>query len=435
MNVKKALHGALVKELSHPLSRLRRMTSPVRSKSCPLGAALVVLTLTPAGALADEADAINWTAGINWMQDDNVFRLTPNANTQAILGTNSRSDTARITFLGLNVDRTYSRQRFKLDTRVNTVDYERFSFLDYRGGNLTARWDWAFSDRITGYISKYRSRSLSGFADLRSPVQSINTYDNLSFQVNLKVGADWMIGAGRLESTSENSSNQAVTSNTDIDECWLLLRYLRPAGGNITLRAATLEGTNPNRQLVLGQRIDNSYTQDNVSAEVDYPITGQSSVNATLGHSKRTHRELPSRDFSGATGNLGWTWQASGKTALTARVARAIGAQADLLSSYAVTDTMALSPIWTPTAKTQLALSVEQRKRSFQGDPVTALSFVPKREDTTRVASINFSYRPTRAVTLNVALSREQRRSNSSAFYPSTDYDDQTLTLAGQMTF
>lgn len=411
------------------------MTCSDRSSRSAYGAALMAIALAPAFAQADEADALNWIAGVNWMRDDNLFRLTPGANAQAILGTNQRSDTTRITFLGVGFDRSYSRQHVKLNAQINSVDYERFSFLDYRGGNLSAQWDWALTDRLSGYVNKNRTRSLSGFSDLRTPVQNINTFDNLSAQINWKLGADWMVGVGRLASSSENSSNQTVTSNTEVDEHWLLLRYLRPAGGTITLRTAEQDGFSPNKQLVFGQLIDNSYTQRNVTAELDYPLTGQSTVTAALGQSKRTHRELPSRNFSGATGNLGWTWQVSGKTALITRVARVIGAQTDLLSSYAVTDTIAFTPIWTPTAKTQFSLSIEQRKRSFEGDPVTALSFVPKREDTTRVASLSINYRPTRMITLNVAMNREQRRSNSSAFYPSTDYDDRTLSLSGQMTF
>lgn len=412
----------------NPYSRRR----PGASRALLLG---LVAGIALPNAHADAGDTLNWTAGINWIYDDNVFRLTPGANTQALLGTSQRSDIARIASFGGSFDHTYSRQRVRLDANLNSVDYQRFSFLNYRGGNITAEWDWVLSDRLTGVLSKYRTRSLSGFADLRTPVQNINTFDNLSLLLNWKIGADWMLGIGSRQSTSENSSNQSVTSNTEVDEHWALLRYLSPAGSSVTLRAGIQDGTTPNKQVVFGQLIDNSYRQRDVSAELFYPMNGLSSFTASLGQTERTHHELPSRNFSGATGGFNWNWQATGKTALLARARREIGAQADNLASYAVTDSVALVPSWAPTGKTMVSATFEQRKRSFQGDPISVLSFIPKREETTNITSLNLTYRPQRALALSLAVTHEQRKSKASIYYPSTDYNDNSVSLTAQLNF
>ncbi|HBA09745.1 MAG TPA: hypothetical protein DCW48_09485, partial [Methylotenera mobilis] len=96
--------------------------------------ALVTFSLsTP--VLADEQDALNFSAGAAVTFDDNLFRLPDSADTRQSIGKSSRSDRILITNAGIKIDKPYSLQRFQLDLNLIDNRYDTNSYLDYTAFN------------------------------------------------------------------------------------------------------------------------------------------------------------------------------------------------------------------------------------------------------------------------------------------------------------
>lgn len=380
---------------------------------------------------ADEADAFNFTLGSNRTRDDNVFRLSPDTDALAVLGSRERGDTISNSYLVGTFSKLIGRQRLLLDVNLNQSRYEGFSFLDYDGSNLAASLDWRLTNLLSGRIGRTRVSSLGSFADLRDPVKNIYTTEATYASLDFWVLPDWHVEAELRRSTAGNESNTNRIGDSVVDQWKAGLRYTPRNGSQILIRAIRMDGRLPNREFVAGSFIDNSYQQSELGIEALSPLTGKSRVTAVLAQTQREHVNVPSRDFSGITGSLKWDWAVSGKLQLASRVRREVGASGDLLASYILTDGADLTLNWLPTAKITLSLRYDKSRRDFSGDPVSFLAGQEKRQDQLDTLSLNLSYRPMQSVMLTLGLTRSQRDSN----FAGLPFEVTSSTLGGQFSF
>lgn len=390
---------------------------------------LLVLCSTP--VRADEADAFNFTVGSTRTRDDNVFRLSPDTNTLAVLGTRERGDTISNSYLSGTFNKSIGRQRLLVDVNLNQNRYERFSFLDFDGSNLAANLDWRLSNLLSGRIGRTRMSSLGSFADLRDPVKNIYTTEATYASLDFWLQPDWHLEAELRRSTAGNESSTNKIGDSVVDQWKAGLRYTPRNGSQILIRAIRMDGRLPNREFVAGSFIDNSYQQSELGIEALSPLTGKSRVTAILAQTRREHANVPSRDFSGLTGSLKWDWAVGGKLQVVSRVRREIGASGDLLASYILTDGADLSLNWMPTAKTTVSLRYDTSRRDFAGDPVSFLAGQEKREDRLDSLSLNLSYRPMQSVVLTLGVTRSQRDSN----FAGLPFEVTSTSLGGQFSF
>lgn len=398
----------------------------------PFWQALPVLFLLIApGVGADEADAFNFFAGANAVRDENVFRLAPGTSAQAAFGSERRSDVIRTTFVGGSFDKLIGRQRLKLDMTLNSVQFEHYSQLDNNGGHVNGELDWRLTDDLTGSVGKNRNRSMPGYRDQRTLVRNILVVDNEFVTADLRLQPSWHLESTASKVTSSNSAQANQPSNSTIDAYSLGIRYTPVSGNYIGLRNTWSKGRYPNLQFVSGALVDNGFSQDDAALEASWALTGASRLGGVLAYTERTHENVPQRNFSGFTGNATWDWVPTGKLSMVTRIRREIGAQNDLLSSYALTDAYSLTSTWAPSAKTSLRLNYERAKRSFLGDPVAALSSIPKRHDKLDILSLTAIYQPTQSLSLSMSITNEKRDSN----YASFAYEDNIVMANVQLTF
>lgn len=383
------------------------------------------------GACADAADAFNFTVGRSLMRDDNIFRLSDDADAAALIGTRERGDTVATTFAGIRFDRLVSRQRLNASINLSQIRYDRFKLLDHDARDLKAGWDWELGRHFFGRIAWSKSEALTDFGDFRSPVQNINTYERRTWGGHFRLHPAWSLGANAFRADSDNSSPLRETSRYAADGSEAVLQYTPRSGNVLALRLRRTDGKYPNRQVVVGSLIDNSYRQDEIEGSLAWRPSGASRIEARLASVRRRHDEVPLRDFSGAVGRLAWDWTITGKTALNVAVRREIGAQEDILSSYVVTRALSLGPTWTPTAKTFVQAQFEWRERDYLGDPVAGLAGIEKRQDRLRVASLSATWMPMTAIQVGMTLRRERRDSN----YAGIPYLANVAFLNAQFSF
>ncbi|RTL52751.1 MAG: hypothetical protein EKK46_10390 [Rhodocyclaceae bacterium] len=386
-------------------------------------AAFVALAVSLTAA-ADEADVFNLVIGRSALQDDNVFRLAPSANAQALLGSDRIWDRIDTTRLDLSLDKTIGRQRLRMDADMRRNRYWNFSRFDNDGSSLKGSLSWTLTDLIGGEVTSSSSTSLSGFGNgqTQAPVRNINTVNNASANVSLRIHPAWHMVLGVSTSGSSNDSPQGSVANARIGGSSAALRYDSGGGTEAGLTSSLSKARYPNPQQVSLFFVDNSYDDTSLMADVSVLVTGASRLSATLGQTRRTMRQLTERNFSGPTGSVGWTWQPTGKSTLTLRRSRDLGAAGDLNASYVVNDGSSLSATWAAGAKTQVALSLEHKQSRYLGDPVAVATAIPKRDDTLDSVALSASYQALRTLKLDLSLRYDARNSNYDGTAATTDF-------------
>jgi hypothetical protein len=202
--------------------------------------------------------------------------------------------------------------------------------------------------------------------------------------------------------------------------------------------AGTWNGTYPNKQVkciflnlfcttVDNTTVDNSYKQDEIGLRATWALDGNLQLSSQIGQTKRTHKEIPQRDFSGLTGKLDSNWQATGKLQALGSIYRDIGAVDDIYASYSVNDGIRFTPNWQLTSKLRLGAETYYENRNFKGDPFSKGVF---RKDKAASVKLSLNYQPDYWATLSLAYQAQNRKSNLAS-----DFSDQSLSLSVQLQF
>jgi hypothetical protein len=222
-----------------------------------------------------------------------------------------------------------------------------------------------------------------------------------------------------------------AVGDSRVDSAEAGLRYVPGTGKEFGLRMRHAEGSYPNRQAVAGNLIDNGYAEDGIDLDAAWQFSGASNFQGAIGQTRRSHNDVPGRDFSGTTGRLNWNWQPTGQTSLGFGARREVGAQDDLVATYTVTDAITVSAGWQPTAKLSFSATGELRQRDQQGDPAFVVSGAPSRRDDDRILSLGVGYAALRDLRLNLSLREERRESNLTT----GSYRTRQLALAAMFAF
>lgn len=406
------------------------MESPFRGARHAL-LALMMLPIASGAARGDPADVFNVTVGHVETHDSNLFRLAPETNAQAVIGTSERADRSSQDTLQLRMDKQLGRQTLRLAMANSRVRYARSRQINSNLADVSATWDWAVGRLWTGQLKVGRADTAPGFSDYRAPVADRVTTDTTAARAVLMFHPDWRLALGATSTKATHSATVNATGNSRVDGTDIGLRYVGGAGKQMGVTVRHLDGRYPNRQVVGGLTVNNDYAEDGLDVDASWQASGASRLTGSLGQSKRRHNDVPGRNFSGATGNIAWDWQPTGKTGLGLAARREIGGQQDLIATYAVTDSLTARASWLPTAKLSLNASAEARRRALRGDPGAVLAGTPAQQDDYRITSISAGYAPLRDLQLSLALRRERRDSNTPGFSYRTDQ----VTASAQLTF
>lgn len=390
-----------------------------------------ILVVVAGGARGDAGDVFNVSIGHVASHDSNLFRLAPETDAQAVVGSSRRADSYSQSTLRLVADKPLGRQALHAAAGLTRVRYDRFRQLDTDLSDYGARWDWVLGHLWSGQLKVGASETAPGFGDYRAPVADRITSDTVEARANLQFHPAWRLALGATSAQAKHSAAVNAIGDSQVDAIEAGFRYAPGSGKEGGARLRRSDGRYPNRQAVAGVAVDNSYVEEAVDIDAAWQPSGASRMKLGLGQSRRRHGDVPGRDHSGATGNFSWDWQPSGRTSLGVGARRDLGAQEDLLPTYAVTEALTLRAGWVPTAKLSLNASAERRRRDLRGDPAAALAGLPARRDDYRIVGFSAGYAPLRDLQLSIALRQERRDSNMAGFSYRTDQ----ITASVQFTF
>lgn len=403
-----------------------------------IASAASVLVHAPV-AVANEGDVVNLSAAVTMMHDNNMFRLTPNAN-PASYGLEGRSDTITMTSLGLNLDKTFGLQQLIGNISFADTSYKRNSYLDFLALNYDGKWLWAVGTRWTGEFALDRNESLNTYSDYTSNnyrQRNVRLVENEGFTANYWFHTSWaaFLGVSRNSVTNE----QAVLAESDYEASGFNygIRFRPVSGNTVALRFRQLDGSYSNRPFNTAAQSDNGFSHNSIDLEASWLLTGKTQLRSRLEYLERKHDHFAARDYSGWAGNLDLVYAATGKSNLTFGYKHALDgfqgsyrqAQAPfglITSSYYELDELNLGARWAATDKISTSARLGYGKRSYHGEIAPLPAGVEPRQDKTTRAGLDIGYRPVRWFEIKAGMNYEKRNVNDDRY----DYKDRTTFVS-----
>jgi exopolysaccharide biosynthesis operon protein EpsL len=381
--------------------------------------AIGLIALSTGGANADQGDTLNLLAGIGTQRDNNLFRVDDGGES---------SDVITATTVGLQIDKSWSLQRFKLDARLIDNRYRDASYLDYVGKNFNAAWLWAITPRLRGTISGNYTEQLNSFVDFNGTGRNLRETENYRADLEWEAWGRFRLLAGVSRVDQTNTQRTFDDGDYSANGAETGIKYQMPSGSFLTLMTRKLDGEYENRVINLILQNDSGFKQTENEARFLWVLSGKSRLNGKFGHLKREHDNFTLRDYSGNVGSLEYIWDATGKLRFVAGVQRNLGTSQRLDSSYYIADIISFTPTWQISAKTALRARLSREERDYRG---AILSFLPKREETLRQGLIALDWSPLRTLTLSGTLQHESRNSS----LPNNDYDATVTGINASLSF
>jgi exopolysaccharide biosynthesis operon protein EpsL len=396
-------------------------------KSTPLGASLV-LVAAAGGAMADELDTLQFRASQSFQHDSNIFRLSDQANTQAILGRPERSDTVSTTTVGIKLNKPVGLQRFELGANFEVNKYSRFSSLDFNALSYAAAWRWSLTPSFHGNLTTDRREYIDNTADIQNQGQVNRRTDKATvLDAEYEVDGVWRLLGGVFQRDSKSSRPFVFQGDSKITGNEVGFRYQFPYATSLAYRFKNSTGEYSNNFFPGIAGSDFKDREHEVRGE--WRPGGRSTLNGRISHFARKHDTLPLRDFSGVTGQLDWNYEFTGKTSAAAGIVREIGSYQTNNASYFQGTRVFVAPKWNATEKITLLARYDYGIRDFKG-PLPGFAATDRR-DRLQLASFSAEYQALRELKLRAWVQQDKRKSNEFG----ADYKSNAVGVSAEASF
>jgi len=373
-------------------------------------------------AYADDKDAFNVFVSISRKHDDNLF----------LSSSSKRSDNITKTNAGIQLDKLYSLQRFKVNYTISALRYQNNNRLNFNAHNYNAAWLWSLTPYLTGIISADRQQQLNDFQDYRNftlvNIKNVRVTQNQHFEADFSPHGIWHLlgGITRSEQTNSRTFNEQDSfSMYSLDEG---VKYDFRSGSSIKLMAHERQGDYSRRTPNAASLLDTGFSEKEVETILDWLISGKSRINLRAAYLNRDHDHFSQRDYSGAVGRLDYSWAPTGKLRLTLSALSDLSSYWNLDSSYARYNSLSISPAYAISDKLTMRASASVYERTFLGGGVIPST---NRVDRGKSASVGIDWTPLRSLTIGGNLVRSSRNSNITGL----DYDDTTAEIDANLLF
>ncbi|HUI59222.1 MAG TPA: hypothetical protein VLX90_03310 [Steroidobacteraceae bacterium] len=357
--------------------------------------------------------------------DDNVFRISNQADPATLIGFSERGDTYRTTTVGLSADVPVSLQRFNATLTYNSYRYDRFHELDYDGYDLRGSWLWAIGRNLSGEIGASENYSLAPFEETLGVVP-----DRLHAREEFAKGSwlvtpDWKLYTAGDDLNQSNSDPTGQYNNVTVDSLEASLSRAAGTGNWFGLDTRFEWGRFPVAEPITGTtgtvQVDNGYSQSGFGVVVDLGADTPSHVVARADQVSRHYNQVTSRDFDRTTGRIEYTWTPDVKVSVSAIAERDISPYEYIHSSIVMVRGVTLRPLWHATDWLDVSADLAWLDRDYLSDPMVALGAAPPRDDGVRTASALLDFHPATWVTLQLSYLHEGR--SSTILYGGYDVD------------
>ncbi len=375
---------------------------------------------------AEQPNTLQFSAGLAYLRDSNVFRLSDQANAQALIGTPTRSDDITNASVGLRFNKSYGLQRFEAQGSVENSTYSRFSNLDFTAVNYAAAWRWSLTPAFRGNLTTDRREYVDTTADVQNQGQ-INRRTTRTNRLDGEYDVDgvWRLLGGVSKVVNSNSQPATFEGESDVLAGEVGVRYALPFGTSVAYRYRNGEGKYTNQSF---GAVSSDFKDRQHEVEGRWE-GGRATVVGRVSHLERKYDSIPARDYSGVIGQADITYALTGKTSLTGGLGRELGSYQTNTSSYYEGTRIFGGPTWRATDNITVRARVDYGVRNFKGAlPGFANA---NREDKISLASASIEWQPIRLLSLMLWAQRDQRKSNELG----ADYKANAVGVSAKATF
>ena len=383
-----------------------------------------------ASAYAEGADLFTLNAAAAVVHDSNLYRLPPNANLPALIGSDSAADQIAITSLGIKLSKDYSLQHLELDLNLGDYRYQNFSHLNNTTKNYSAAWRWSYTPRLRGSLSTDRKETLNDFSDVLGYEQR-NLRTNVTSRLDgaYEIDGNWRVVAA----ASDVSLTAPATRNADTlmrgVEVGLRYVYLSYSQWGYVLRSyhGSYRFAIPQANGLTEEQFD----QINHDVTLRWALNENSTARFLVTSLQRTHPRVAQLDFNGLGGSATLSHKFSGKTSVELGWTRDIESYQTTTSNHTRTDRISIAPALQISAHTQLRLRHERVQRDYlgTGSAMTATSI--QRKEDQQETSLMLDWQPRSRITLSAAVQDTRRSANLAGL----DFQSTTTSLSAQISF
>lgn len=411
--------------LSAPSPRTLSAAGVSRPHLLPL--ALLLSSLGAAPAMAGPLDPVHLYAGVSWFHDDNLFRLSDNQ--PAYDG--KRGDSARQAVVGVFIDEAYARQKFFVQAKRSKVAFNHFKQLDYTGADYQARWNWVLGNRLSGTAGASYATTLAPYTDFRSNERNLREQRRAYFDGAWRFHPSWRVTTATNRDRYEYELLVQRVNDREETSSEVGVDYLPKSGSVAGLVARRVKGNYLNQRAFSSFTLDDSFTQDELKARVDWKVTPISTIALLAGRVERKYEGVNARTVNGFNGRLTVYTQPRAKLRLTGAVFREFSPVESNIVSYALSNGVSLGATWEATSKLRVQGSASSQRREYEAAraDIDASSL----KDKSKQASLNAVWSPRNGIQFNAGLSHSKR--NGATVFGSGNYSASTVSLGANAQF
>lgn len=380
----------------------------------PLGLLLAPLVLWAPHVLAGEGDTFRPVLQYNYARDDNLFRLA-DSNLPFAQG---RGDSYQTLGAGFDLDWKQGRQQFLVSALASQTQFNKYTQLDYDGGNATAEWKWQLGNRLRGTLGTDYSVYQGTYLDVTGLVGNVRTQRKHYATGTWWFHSNWEAEV-RYNRFSINYSDVAqIGSNYEYDDIALGLFYRGGQMERLGVEFSTQDGRYPDRTAPLATRFD----RESIYLVANWLPTGKTRLKTRIGYISRNDNAAAQRDYSGLNARVDMDWSPGGKT-LANLAAYRTQENSELAGADSVTTTgLKGNLLWQPLAKIILSTNLTLEQNRYNG---TVL------DEDINTAGVSATYQPWPGTDITLSLTKQQRRSNITT----REFDATVLGLIAQVKF
>jgi len=328
--------------------------APTGSTSEPTGSPGA--SAVPGGTLGGPSDPTPYYIGVSqaFTHDSNVFRIP-----------NGPADTYSSTSLLGGFDQLVGRQRLYGRAFVSANRYQDETSLNNVSYSANTGIDWETIEHLSGHLGGSFNRSLSSPPPTAgTPVATQNISDTQSIDALIRWGGPSLLSVEAGANYSNVGYSAPAYQSSEFNHSSANINLFYHGGGPLRVGVGVRRDVTRTPQAfvdpVTGQVQSTRLTGTHFDLLADYDVTGQIGANGRLSYTRQDSSGGGDADFSGWTGNVGVSWQVTGKTSLRVDAARDAGFNATTYNTFAFTQTptgIALTPVVGVYQNNQLSTS------------------------------------------------------------------------------
>ena len=366
--------------------------------------------------------------------DSNLFRLGGGATLPT--STKSRSDTTLSTSLVAGIDQTWGRQRISGSGSLRSSRFVSNNQLNNNGYGLNLGLDWSTVQRVSGNVGLSASRSLRRFDPTEQAASNLgrNVEDDTGLNATVRVGVVTRLTAEATLNHNSVRFSAPAFSGSEYNQTGASLGLRYRLGG------ATQVGAAWRTARVRFANGNDPYQRRDIDLSANWDPSGLTSAYARISHSSTDHSQVTARNFSGVTGEVRASTQATGKIKLDARLSRDTGQSYSTFNfqgfgsaaEFNRTSTaLHLGALYDFSAKIALTGGLDHVQRNLNS--ALTSSFALDGGDGTTTLSLGGRWQPTRAVSVGCDVLQEQRSVSPGTATVGRAYGSTGLSCFGQL--